>query len=178
MNIITLVMGDPSHDGHNIEEKITYNSNYTIKQITEAYRESCNILGFSFIDDCREEYENSLIPEYMVNKFIEVGILHKAPCKTEDGYCPEPICSPCYSSFCVRESDWVQMPTKKEYIYEDGKYLGIKEIDMGLGLNMDSDNHADIYIAIVKLTLGNLVMERCSNYNNEIDIGGYGLFSV
>lgn len=178
-NIVTLVMGDPSNDGHGQVGRFTYKSNYTSKQIQEAYKKSCELLGFDFINECCEEYEDGLVPERFVNVFVEKGILFHAPDKSEDGYCPEQTCKPCHAGLCVREGDWGTIEGKTNYNAKDASGNNTYEKfpdERGLSFNDCHNSHADIYILIVKLTLENLIMEKCSEPKNEIYIGGYGLF--
>jgi len=177
--IVTLVLGDPSHDGHNQEEKFTYKSNYSESDIRKAYRESCEKLGFDFSSTCCSDYEDATIRKRYVDILVKHDILYLP--KHEDGECyyPKDKCDPCHGCLCVRKEDWVDGEPETEYLYdENNNYIGRRELPVEKVFALDDGTYsfAKIWIKIVKLSLPDLVMEKCSDYRNEIYIGGYGLF--
>ena len=60
-NLIRLVVGDWSGDGHNITDTSFMKSNLTYIEISSAYRKGSEILGFNLKEDCCHEYEDSLL---------------------------------------------------------------------------------------------------------------------
>lgn len=47
-NIVTLMMGDPSSDGHGRSEEIDVKTNYPVELLQQAYKDSCKLTGVSF----------------------------------------------------------------------------------------------------------------------------------
>ncbi len=48
MNKLKLTIGDWSEDGHNHYEVFVYESNKTVEEIQQAYKDSCKLTGLSF----------------------------------------------------------------------------------------------------------------------------------
>lgn len=48
MNIVKLSIGDWSEDGHNQYEEFVYNSNKSVNEIRQAYKDSCKLTGLQF----------------------------------------------------------------------------------------------------------------------------------
>lgn len=133
MNTINLIIGDESNDGHGKTSTYSIATPGTIDDFNVAYNKACNILGFNFITDCCNDYEDNLIDFDIAEKLKNSGIdldlyLEKWPGleKTEDGY-----------------GVW-------------------------------TDDYVLLYIEIVKL--GGYTEPITIINNNEISIGGYGLF--
>ncbi len=55
MNRMYLVLGDWSDDGHGKSEKLLIESNKTVEEIQNAYKDSCKLTGISFNGD-NEDY--------------------------------------------------------------------------------------------------------------------------
>ena len=55
MNRMYLVLGDWSDDGHGKSEKLLIESNKTVEEIQNAYKDSCKLTGISFNGD-KEDY--------------------------------------------------------------------------------------------------------------------------
>jgi hypothetical protein len=75
IHTITLVLGDPYHDGHNISHNEYIKSNLTIKEIQGAYKKGVKKIGVDLSEDiCAGSEENSLEFQYF-KKFIDAGFL-------------------------------------------------------------------------------------------------------
>ncbi len=64
---VKLVIGDWSRDGHNQYDELVYESSHSVKEIREAYKQSCRKLGLIFdcnIDHTGIEGMNWKHPEY------------------------------------------------------------------------------------------------------------------
>jgi len=48
MNKVKLTIGDWSQDGHNQYEEFVFESNKTVTEIRQAYKDSCKLTGLSF----------------------------------------------------------------------------------------------------------------------------------
>jgi hypothetical protein len=48
MNEMYLVLGDPSQDGHGHSDKLLFKVNKSIKEVQQAYKDSCKLTGISF----------------------------------------------------------------------------------------------------------------------------------
>lgn len=68
---ITFTLGDPNGDGHGHYIVFHMQSNYSVKDITDAYNKATEILGFDFIKTCCVEYVDrcikTYIPQYQLN---------------------------------------------------------------------------------------------------------------
>lgn len=71
-NIITLVLGDWSHDGHGLTDRINISSNLTDKEITKAYKAGKKKLSFDF-DRVAEDYEDSRLTKVRWGEFLKLG---------------------------------------------------------------------------------------------------------
>lgn len=61
MNIIEIILGDTSGDGHCMTDKFVIESGFSVKEIEDAYQNAVKILGFDFINVCCEEYEDDTL---------------------------------------------------------------------------------------------------------------------
>jgi hypothetical protein len=76
-NIIILVLGDWSHDGHSKSSIVTVRSNFTKPEIEEAYRKGIKKVGVSFIEEIGADYEDyggCTITEEDCEKLEDAGI--------------------------------------------------------------------------------------------------------
>lgn len=60
MNKYEIVLGDWSGDGHSISERYLISTNKTNHEITLAYEQACQKVGWNFHDLC-EDYEDNVI---------------------------------------------------------------------------------------------------------------------
>lgn len=70
---INLVLGDPSHDGHNQSDTVVIKSNLTLKQLETAYELGSKVVGFDLTADVAAEYEDSTISDEYMSKLKEQG---------------------------------------------------------------------------------------------------------
>ena len=67
---VKITIGDWSQDGHNQYEEFVFESNKTVKEIRQAYKDSCKLTGLSF--NHNEDYTglnlNWKHPEYRIRK--------------------------------------------------------------------------------------------------------------
>lgn len=73
-NILALVVGDWSGDGHDKTEKITIQSNRTAAQLEAAYRKGSKKAGVDIVRDCCNAYECNWIPEDVIEKLKKAKI--------------------------------------------------------------------------------------------------------
>lgn len=73
-NIICLDLGDWSGDGHGITSSIYIKSSLSKEELEIAYREGTKIVGFDFINEVTEEYEDSTLKLEHQQKLYEKGI--------------------------------------------------------------------------------------------------------
>ena len=99
MNKMYLVIGDWSQDGHNQSYKVLCESNKTLVEVQEAYKQSCKNTGVSFNHDedytdlvldhkhtnqvCTE-YEENTISEENKKLLIEYGVVFDDNLDAED----------------------------------------------------------------------------------------------
>ena len=76
-NTVTLIMGDPSHDGHNQTETFIVRTNLTQVQIEAAYQQGVQIIGFDLVKDVANRYEESFIEHDDFLKLIDSGFIHE-----------------------------------------------------------------------------------------------------
>jgi hypothetical protein len=72
-NIISLVVGDWSGDGHDKKDIINIESNFDKKAIDLAYKLGTEKLGFDFCNHIAEEYEDNKLPNEEWKKLKEAG---------------------------------------------------------------------------------------------------------
>ena len=73
-NVIELIIGDASGDGHDKRTTVAIKSNLTKEQIVNALSVGEKALGFKLRDVC-SEYEDSTIPEDVWEKLKAAGFL-------------------------------------------------------------------------------------------------------
>lgn len=61
-------------------------SNYSIKNITDAYNKATEILGFDFIKTCCVKYQESYIKPTYASILVKYGILNKISLEDTDFY--------------------------------------------------------------------------------------------
>jgi len=72
-NTISLVLGDPSDDGHGKTDTFVIKSNLDQKDIEAAYKKGSEKLGFNLINEVCEEYEDSLLPKDKIDILVKNG---------------------------------------------------------------------------------------------------------
>ena len=72
--MISLVLGDESGDGHQKTENFNILSNLDKNDLLKAYKAATEKLGFNFIDEICEEYENRLCPKENLDILIKHGL--------------------------------------------------------------------------------------------------------
>lgn len=83
---ITFTLGDPSGDGHGHYIIFHMQSNYSVKNITDAYNKATEILGFDFIKTCCVNYQESYIKPMYASILVKYGILNKISLEDTDFY--------------------------------------------------------------------------------------------
>lgn len=83
---ITFTLGDPSGDGHGHYIVFHMESNYSVKDITDAYNKATEILGFDFIKTCCVKYQESYIKPMYASILVKYGILNKISLEDTDFY--------------------------------------------------------------------------------------------
>lgn len=77
-NIITLVLGDWSDDGHGKTDTINIKSNLDKKDMEKAYEAGTKKLGFDFCGYVAEDYEDNKLDDEKWNKLKELGYQNEA----------------------------------------------------------------------------------------------------
>jgi len=77
LHMIALVVGDDSHDGHGLTDKIFIFSSLTFKELKEAYKEAVKIIGFDFSRKVCNDSEENMIKKKYRDKLAEFGITFK-----------------------------------------------------------------------------------------------------
>lgn len=83
---ITFTLGDPSGDGHGHYAVFHMESNYSVKDITDAYNKATNLLGFDFIKTCCVKYQESYIKPMYASILVKYGVLNKISLEDTDFY--------------------------------------------------------------------------------------------
>lgn len=83
---ITFTLGDPSDDGHGKTKTFHIQCNYSVEEITEAYKKATSILGFDYVEDVCSEYEERYINPDEARILIEHGIISSEDLESEDYY--------------------------------------------------------------------------------------------
>ena len=75
-NIINLILGDWSHDGHGKASVATIRSTLTKSEVEEAYLKGTKKIGFSFVEDVGSDYSDIGCPidQEQVDMLEEIGI--------------------------------------------------------------------------------------------------------
>lgn len=71
-NIISLVMGDRSGDGHGKTDTVIIKSNLSKKDLEKAYKKAIKIIGFD-LAEVASEYEDNYISEKLYLKLKKAG---------------------------------------------------------------------------------------------------------
>lgn len=77
-HMINLVVGDWSHDGHNMTEQSTIKCNLTKKDLEKAYKKGCKKVGFDLTEEVCADYEDMSVSDDVIEK------LRAADIKPED----------------------------------------------------------------------------------------------
>ena len=80
---VCFTLGDPSGDGHANTSDYHMVSNYSAKEIDEAYKKATEILGFNFVEKVGSEYEDNEIHEPYFSILVEKGIIKEEDYKYE-----------------------------------------------------------------------------------------------
>lgn len=72
-NVISLVLGDWSGDGHSKTDTIVIMSSLNKKDVEKAYKNGTKKLGFDFINEVCEEYEDRLLPKDKLELLMKSG---------------------------------------------------------------------------------------------------------
>lgn len=152
MNIVTLEMGDPSGDGHQITHTIVIETNLTKGELIQAYAKGERQLGFEFAGLVANNYEDNVLPHPYFLKFKELGF--------DQGLLEE------------IESDEKNVDSQSPVI---GDYGQIDEDTHGYALYQDT--YVDLWLGIAKLGNPEFTYTIKEDADVHISIGGYGLFS-
>lgn len=71
---ITLILGDPSGDGHGKSKTIVFNSNLNVTDIGLAYKKASKELGFDLISDVCNDYEDNFVPKDIFDTLVKNGM--------------------------------------------------------------------------------------------------------
>ena len=80
---VCFTLGDPSGDGHANTSEYHMVSNYSAKEIDEAYKKATEILGFNFVEKVGSDYEDNELREPYFSILIEKGIIKEEDYKYE-----------------------------------------------------------------------------------------------
>lgn len=81
---VCFTLGDPSGDGHANTSDYHMVSNYSAKEIDEAYKKATEILGFNFVEKVGSDYEDNELREPYFSILVEKGIIKKEDYEYED----------------------------------------------------------------------------------------------
>jgi hypothetical protein len=73
-NMVNLVLGDWSHDGHSMTETVTISCNLDKKALESAYKKGTKKLGVDVDEDVASDYEDSTISFENWQKFAAAGM--------------------------------------------------------------------------------------------------------
>ena len=73
MNIITLTMGDWSHDGHNMTTTVTIRSNLDRSSLEAAYEAGVEKTDVDLTEDIARDYEDGRFPDEDVEALMKFG---------------------------------------------------------------------------------------------------------
>ena len=74
---VCFTLGDPSGDGHGNASEYHMVSNYSAKEIDEAYKKATEILGFNFVEKVGSDYEDNELHEPYFSILVEKGVIKK-----------------------------------------------------------------------------------------------------
>ena len=81
---VCFTLGDPSGDGHANTSEYHMVSNYSAKEIDEAYKKATEILGFNFVEKVGVDYQDNELREPYFSILVEKGIIKKEDYEYED----------------------------------------------------------------------------------------------
>lgn len=154
-NIISLVLGDWSDDGHGKTATCVVKSTGTARDVEAAYNAGVDTLVFQYGDAIRdmldslcEDYEDDAIPGQLRAWLVEAGILHFN------------VENHVFGEYCMNRS-------LGQYAWE--------ALDDDEDGRLDIDTFAEIYVGIARL--GGIDIELVPDtHDYVVKIGGYGLF--
>lgn len=74
---VCFTLGDPSGDGHANTSEYHMISNYSAKEIDEAYKKATEILGFNFVEKVGSDYEDNELHEPYFSILVKKGVIKK-----------------------------------------------------------------------------------------------------
>lgn len=74
---VCFTLGDPSGDGHTNTSDYHMVSNYSAREIDEAYKKATEILGFNFVKKVGINHQDNELHEPYFSILIEKGIIKK-----------------------------------------------------------------------------------------------------
>lgn len=74
---VCFTLGDPSGDGHANTSEYHMVSNYSAKEIDEAYKKATEILGFNFVEKVGSDYEDNKLHEPYFSILVEKEVIKK-----------------------------------------------------------------------------------------------------
>ena len=80
---VCFTLGDPSGDGHANTSEYHMVSNYSAKEIDEAYKKATEILGFNFVKKIGVNYQDNELQEPYFSILVEKGIIKEEDYKYE-----------------------------------------------------------------------------------------------
>ena len=80
---VCFTLGDPGGDGHANTSDYHMVSNYSAKEIDEAYKKATEILGFNFVEKVGVNYQDNELREPYFSILIEKGIIKEEDYKYE-----------------------------------------------------------------------------------------------
>ena len=80
---VCFTLGDPSGDGHANTSEYHMVSNYSAKEIDEAYKKATEILGFNFVKKIGINHQDNELHEPYFSILIEKGIIKEEDYKYE-----------------------------------------------------------------------------------------------
>lgn len=84
-HMINLVVGDWSHDGHNMTEQSTIKCNLEKKDLEKAYKKGTKVVGFNLTEEVCADYEDMSMPAEIAEKLKVAGIDANEYVEHEDG---------------------------------------------------------------------------------------------
>ena len=80
---VCFTLGDPSGDGHANTSDYHMVSNYSAKEIDEAYKKATEILGFNFVEKIGVNYQDNELREPYFSILVEKEIIKEEDYKYE-----------------------------------------------------------------------------------------------
>lgn len=80
---VCFTLGDPGGDGHANTSDYHMISNYSAKEIDEAYKKATEILGFNFVEKVGVNYQDNELHEPYFSILIKKGIIKEEDYKYE-----------------------------------------------------------------------------------------------